>query len=931
MKKKLVGYLILACSIFGLTLVGSCKDYEIETLQEEIDNLKGDVYNGTLKDTLKDIYVNLGDLKKKANDTLKARIDTLYKFLGDAINDTLQVDSDGTVLTGISSIINYLNRGMSDAAAAAAAADSSADSIANELKQLRYGWSDSLKEAYDTASLAYALANLNKKDLDKLNEKAKDVSDSLKTLYSSLNDSLTNHLARIKALEARPISGSGIDNKDSIKKALDSIKIVYALAQQDSIKILDLIQKDKDLNKRIDSLAKVANNLRDTSKIYLDSAIAYADEIAAKVKIQIHDSLNVVRAEYKAADQLIKARLAGMSDSINNNKVRIDSLCKQVDTLKLRFDTIWDTLSAIVKRLDNVENRLDIVEERVDSLMDAEKHRITSLYIQGAETPAFGMFALPVGVRSNILLAYAGEVKNAPTGVHFPTFGDSRMAFKNLKFNDEDKAMLAASGFNLDVDGDNLSGTLFDDSIGNAGKLYFTVNPNEVDITADPSYYSFTIRNSQGKAASVKLDNITKSSKTLKFGVNTRAAGDPATGFYEASVSIAEADIAKFKPNFDKSALVSIAKDLKNTRDLNLLSVSSSILKSFDDVFDANALNVEWKDSLGNHSVTSGYDLAIATITPLSYHTLPAAMDQFELTKKRLPLNPIDELLAYIKAPKVQFNINKMHMGTINVEIKPFEYVPSIGLSPIDVTIPVYDGGTLLGTGKTTIDLTAQNNEIEAAIGKMLDSLKISFAGIEDSVKTLVNRIQDSVYIQVNDMIEGVDKQLEEAITGVFDDLKNQIGSNKFISRVNSLTSKINKVLDSANELLEVSLLYSKNGGFHPMSGTRAIPSVISGASEIELYPTSLTADILAPAYKRFVAVTNVIDSKTGKSAKKNGGVYLTALTNANKNSDNMCKVIEPNASVTFKPQGDYIYEIAYSAVDFSGYISTRKFYIRTK
>ena len=75
MKKKLVGYLILACSIFGLTLVGSCKDYEIETLQEEIDNLRSDVYDGTLKDTLKDIYTNLGDLKKKADDTLKARID----------------------------------------------------------------------------------------------------------------------------------------------------------------------------------------------------------------------------------------------------------------------------------------------------------------------------------------------------------------------------------------------------------------------------------------------------------------------------------------------------------------------------------------------------------------------------------------------------------------------------------------------------------------------------------------------------------------------------------------------------------------------------------------------------------------------------------------------------------------------------------------
>lgn len=930
MKKKLVGYLILACSIFGLTLVGSCKDYEIETLQEQIDNLKGDVYNGTLKDTLKDIYVNLGDLKKKADDTLKARIDTLYKFLGDAIYDTLKVDSAGTQLTGVSTIINYLNRGLTDAAAVADSANDTAKWLAQELRNMRYGWSDSLKSAFDTARMSWALANQNKTDLATLKTKTNQMSDSLKHAYDSLKairDSLKNHLTRIEALEART-DNTGVDNKDSIKNALE-------LATRDSVKILDLIQKDKDLNKRIDSLANVTKLLSDTAKIYLDSALAYTDDLAAAVHIEIHDSLEKVRAEYKAADDAIKARLAKMSDSIKVNRIKIDSICKQVDTLKMRFDTIWDTLHAIIERLNIVELRVDTLELRVDSLMDAEKHRITSLYIQGAETPAFGMFALPVGIKSNILLTYYGEVKNSSTGVNFPTIGNSRMAFKELAFNEEDKAMLAASGFNLDVDGINLTGTLFGDSTGNAGKLYFTVNPNEVDITADPSYYTFTFRNSQGKASSVKIDTIIKSSKTLKFGFNsydTRAAGDPATGFYEASVSIAEANIAEFKPDYDKQALVSIAKELKNTRDLSLIGVSSAILKSFDNVLDANALNVAWKDSLGNHSVTSGYDVAIAAITPLSYHTLPAAMDEFELTKKRLPLNPIDELLASIKAPSIKFNFNHVNLGNVKVELEPLSYNPTIGLTPASISVPVYDGvGNLLGTGNTTVDLTAQNNEIEKAIKDLLDSLSISFQGIEDSVKILVNRIQDSTAIKVNAMIDDVDKQFTDAVNTLFDDVKNQIGSNKFINRVNSLTSKINKVLDSANELLEVSLLYDKNGAFHPMSGTKSIPSVISGASEIELYPTSLTADILAPAYKRFVAVTNVIDATSGKSAKKNGGVYLDALKNANNNSDNMCQVIEPNVSVTFKPQGDYIYEIAYSAVDFSGYISTRKFYIHAK
>ena len=924
MKKKLVGYLILACSIFGLTLVGSCKDYEIETLQEEIDNLRSDVYDGTLKDTLKDIYTNLGDLKKKADDTLKARIDTLYKFLGDAIYDTLKVDSAGTQLTGVSTIINYLNRGLTDAAAVADSANDTAKWLAQELRNLRIAWSDSLKAAFDTARMSWALANQNKGELATLKTKTNQMSDSLKHAYDSLKairDSLKNHLTRIEALEART-DNTGVDNKDSIKNALE-------LATRDSVKILDLIQKDKDLNKRIDSLASVTKLLSDTAKIYLDSALAYTDDLAAAVHIEIHDSLEKVRAEYKAADDAIKARLAKMSDSIKVNRIKIDSICKQVDTLKMRFDTIWDTLHAIIERLNIVELRVDTLELRVDSLMDAEKHRITSLYVQGAETPAFGMFALPVGIKSNILMTYYGEVKNASTGVNFPTIGDSRLFFKDQKFTAKESAMLAASGFNLDADGINVSGTLYGDSAGNAGKLYFTVNPNEVDITSDPSYYTFAFKNSQGKAANVKIDTIVKSSKTLKFGFNsygTRGAGDdPATGFYEAVVSIPEANVAEFKPNYDKSALVGIAKELKNNRDFSLTGITTSILKTFDNVLDADALNVTWKDSLGVHNVTSGYDIAIAAITPLSYHSLPALMDEFEITKKRLPLNPIDQVLAAIKQPSVKLSFKPIKMNDVTFVIDNINYTAG---TIADIHISVKDGG---GTeiGSADVPMTDLNNEL-LKIDGLVDDLSASLDSTEERVTRVINDIKNQITSQVNTMLDSLDIKLNEQIGVVFDDVKNQIGSNKFINRINSLASKFNKVLDNANELLEVSLLYEKNGSFRPMSASKGIPSVYN-ASEIELYPTSLTADILAPAYKRFVAVTNVIDYNTGANAQDDGGVYQTALVNANQNSTNMCQVIEPNQSVTFKPQGDYIYEIVYSAIDFQGYISTRRFYIRAK
>lgn len=944
MKKKLLSYLILACSICGLTFVGSCKDYEIETLQEEIDNLKVETIDGTIQDQLdaikqaigmsgitpgtpatssyiEKIYKLLGDTTKLKQTNVTKNLDSLYKLISDAYAK-MKIDS-AAFEKGIKGKVDTLKY-KSDLADLYAKMKSDSTDLANKIASIvtcACGWPDALFISHVNTRLAADSLRL--------------IKDSVRLLKDSVN---------IAKIEVRLKSDSVVLARHENRLKSDSLRLVKA---EDRLKA-DSIRLAKDsirLYKDSVDLSKIAQRLyKDSVRLSFDSVRVYRDSVAidslikslAKIeaahadfvgRVELQDSLKNVEKRYKKADSLISAS--------------VEALAQSVDSLKDSIRMIWDTIGNIRKDLTTLNNKViklsekvDTLENRVDSLMDAEKMRITSLYIQGTENTAFGTFALPIGVRSNILMAYYGEVKGTipAGGINFPTESSSRMWFKENAFTLKDKAMLAASGFTLDTDGINLASgeELFGDTLGNAGKIYFTVNPNEVVI--DTTKYAFTLRNSKGDSVKVKLSNIKPSEKQLKFGFNTRAGVASANGFWEADVTIDAADAQSLKPAINKEALVEVAKEMKKTRDLSLTGVTTSVLKSFNNVLDANALNVVWTDSMGKHSVTSGYDVAVAAITPLSYHTLPAAMDEFELTKKRLPLNPIDELLASIKAPSIKFNFNHVNLGNVKVELEPLSYNPTIGLTPASISVPVYDGvGNLLGTGNTTVDLTAQNNEIEKAIKDLLDSLSISFQGIEDSVKILVNRIQDSTAIKVNAMIDDVDKQFTDAVNTLFDDVKNQIGSNKFINRVNSLTSKINKVLDSANELLEVSLLYDKNGAFHPMSGTKSIPSVISGASEIELYPTSLTADILVPAYKRFVAVTNVIDPANGKNAQDDGGAYLTALTNANGNSTNMCDVIDANASITFKPAAGYIYEIAYSAIDYQGYISTRKFYVHVK
>jgi hypothetical protein len=166
----------------------------------------------------------------------------------------------------------------------------------------------------------------------------------------------------------------------------------------------------------------------------------------------------------------------------------------------------------------------------------------------------------------------------------------------------------------------------------------------------------------------------------------------------------------------------------------------------------------------------------------------------------------------------------------------------------------------------------------------------------------------------------------------MFDDVKTQIGGNKFVSKINSLTNKINRVLDNVEALFDVALLYADdNGDLHPMSGSRTLASVFTGDGTYRLYPSSFTAEVLTPAYKKYVAVTNVINNSTGLDAKADDDSDCKSkLTSAN--SGDVNKVLEGSAKyVDINLKAGYTYEILYSALDYTGGISNRRFYVRVK
>ena len=100
-------------------------------------------------------------------------------------------------------------------------------------------------------------------------------------------------------------------------------------------------------------------------------------------------------------------------------------------------------------------------------------------------------------------------------------------------------------------------------------------------------------------------------------------------------------------------------------------------------------------------------------------------------------------------------------------------------------------------------------------------------------------------------------------------------------------------------------------------------------AAGISLYPTSYTAEILAPAYMKLVGVTNVY--KDGKSAQGGDDECEKALKAVNSASEGFASAkygFELKDAKLMGAEVGYTYEVVYTAVDYSGKVVVKKYYI---
>ena len=763
-------------------------------------------------------------------------------------------------------------------------------------------------------------------------------------------------------LDSIKMLDSVIKVKDSLTQIrIDSVINEYKKADTGIIaSIKDLIKQDSVHTFKIDSLSGVTAKLDSVAKVYLDSALAWANDVANNVKVDLNTRIDSVINAYKKADTLINKRIDELdlhNDTIKMNWDRIKEINDTLNVIGQTLKNHSDRLDAIDLRIDSLKLRVDTLELEVDSLRDAEMKRISSIIIQGTKNDVFGSFALPIGVRSNILMAYSTRF----SGAWFPTKSTAKVMKGSSEITDDDEKVIPVAFDDALLGKDVISGGNASD---NAGKLYFTLNPNDVKID---STYHFSLINSLGDSTPVTLSNVRKSKEKLTFGYTAAknasqvVADDINTvnGFYQADVNIAAADAYSLRPNLDESALVAVAKDVKNFRDgIDLGNLASTMLSSVDGVLDANALYVTWEDKFGKHSATSEYNLAVATIKPLSYNAIDKISNK--IPDYDIPDNPIHYLLSQINVPSITLKFDTIKIDDLTITIDTVKFslpdkVDSLSVKidvkvPVDMKADVVINDTLKGDsihlkGNATVKdslhvvhttkvalndvYTTMNNRIEA----LLDSMNLSLKNVNGKINSSVNNIQNQIQSQVNKMLTSIQGTVNQSVTDIVGDIKTQIGNNKFVKKVEKLANKLNSYYERVDglgrTLTQPMLMYAANGDFHPVSKSKGIPTPIAGTGTHELVITSLTNEIITPAYKKLIAVTNFRD--TSGNDYKHNHQYESYIKDEVNTGDFGTVLDGETKIVKFKPSKPGIYEILISTIDYSGYIYNRKFYVNVK
>lgn len=596
-------------------------------------------------------------------------------------------------------------------------------------------------------------------------------------------------------------------------------------------------------------------------------------DLKTAIDARIQANMDVIKDGVYADKERFEAAIQG-SEAYKNLKGKVEGVDSRVSALeRLRLTDA----EAAKKITDALNKRLNSVSGSLNSALDALlEQKLDGITVNATENPVTGYW-------------------NASfTGL-------------NLK--------LASSFYGVAAEGTDEWGEVIEPNQvlgkgGNAGYLYVSLNPTEID----PSLVKVELVNSQGEPAKgFELGSIENTDKVLTFG--TKAASVSANGFYQ--VPVIASDPQNDGVEFDKGALAAAAKNVLNElrnpkeNDLDLSKIASALYKNIPVLtaygvkaeyylYNPDTQNLELHKTI-KHAV-SDYDIAAVAVKPVSFNFLKdnATLDKLS-----------DWAVENFRLPSLSSKLDKV-IDALNVEIsydKADEFYTYSVITPNGLycqqdgnDVVIFGQGTNLDNGQIV------DGELYRIKNATVEKKFLSTGGSAVEF-VFVIKTKDST---IADLLDSANEQ----IAGKLQPIKNVLSNvnakwENVIAKVNPLLQKVSSKIGSANKLLQPTILYvDQNGNPNTLStiggrlGTRFV-----GTGATTLYATSWTAELLAPAYKKSISVEAVKDEN-----KDGAEVTLTdGTTSAAKPFNGSINKVIFNA----KKSGEYI--IHYKAIDYSG------------
>lgn len=538
---------------------------------------------------------------------------------------------------------------------------------------------------------------------------------------------------------------------------------------------------------------------------------------------------------------------------------------------------------------------IDELNKSIDNLLATFKMDITGIEIQATKNPIYGTFAYPFGAQSNVLAAYYGK---ADAGYTFPTTEDNKWLNGQSVLTEAELAGMAASKAIKPYD--LKRGIICDDTEGNAGTLYLTINPSNVVLVGK----DFTLRTSDNKLSKVTLSDIKPCDEQLVWGYKRAAANEnSANGFYSAKATIAKEvfDDVKLGTSFDykslNNAISDVFTDWANPGVLNIGNINNVLAKAL--MIQAPRLNVQaqWKDTTGWKFWASKYELAAVSVKPFGVGTTTGT----DFSKwSKMAQDTWNQKVQNIRTelwPLIAFQLADGDYNRIQEIMKSYTFKTNG-----DNDLEVYKDGVYVRT--ITLKGIDENKSVVDGYNHLLN---------------LVNGLQGRIDNKTTEIRNALDDILE-----------------RYSSRMNKIFNKVNLWLAEPYRFF-MPALYATSDAENIVHLSRVIdgPTYVKAGTELAFYPTSVTNELLAPAYKKFIGVSNVF--KGDASAVKGDAACKKAQATLNNAVADFNHVVDGTAYNMYNPMMGFkitddmkgmIIEITYVMLDYEGISSAKKFYI---